>query len=395
MTLRGVIVCLFELFLVILALGTEINEFFYVAICVAGLLAFSLFSLIIASLTLRVDSKINKKSAIREDKIEYTLYLYGVALIPVVAYLALKTTELEFQHKSRKRYSFVLLPSFSFEHKFAFEIPTVHVGRWDIGIKKMRFEDVFGLFSFPLIRLGKRDFAVDLAVMPKIHNLHKMQEALSSGVFGSTSLKSAETGDLLGDSRLYKEGDSLKRINWKLSARTRTMYSRQYEVPQKPKVVIVVDNAVSNGTVSDMADIICETAISLSNFFLSHNNMVDIISVREKADSENKLHKLRGYSDIHKMQYAFSYLKFYKNDVPLRLDMFEEFNISKADRLYVVSTNPAVEMLSDFVDINKGDKIAKCFVPKTEFSSEMAKFQKVCIHLASVNQIVDAVGEAL
>ena len=68
MTLRGVIVCLVELFLVILALGTEINEFFYVAICIAGLLAFSLLSLIIASLTLRVDSKINKKSAIREDK---------------------------------------------------------------------------------------------------------------------------------------------------------------------------------------------------------------------------------------------------------------------------------------------------------------------------------------
>lgn len=395
MTLRGVIVCLIELFLVILALGTEINEFFYVAICVAGLLAFSLLSLIIASLTLSVDSKINKKSAIREEKIEYTLYLYGIAIIPVVAYLSLKTTELEFQHKSRKKYSFVLLPSFSLEHKFAFQIPTVHVGRWDIGIKKMRFEDVFGLFSFPLIRLGKRDFAVDMTVMPKIHPLNKMQEALSTGVFGSTSPKSAETGDLLGDSRLYKEGDSLKRINWKLSARTRTMYSRQYEVPQKPKVVIVVDNAVSNGTVSDIADIICETAISLSNFFLSHNNLVDIISVRQNKNGENKLHKLREYSDVHKTQYALSYLKFYKNDQPLTVDLLDEFDLLKADRIYIVSTNPAVEMLSDFVDINKTDKIAKCLVPKTEFNAEMIKFDKVCVHIASANQIEDTLGEAL
>ena len=84
--------------------------FFVVAICVAGLVAFSLFSILLASLTLQVDSKINKKATIRGDKIEYTLILYGVALIPIAAYLSLKTTEWEFNARSRKRHSFIILP---------------------------------------------------------------------------------------------------------------------------------------------------------------------------------------------------------------------------------------------------------------------------------------------
>ena len=392
MTLRGLFVCLVELFLIILALGTEIKEFFTVAICVAGMMAFSLFSLIIASLTLRVNSKINKKSIIRNDKLTYTLILQGVAVLPVVAYLALKTTEAEFDAKSRKRHSFVLLPTFSLEHKFVFEIPAVHVGNWEIGIKKMRFEDVFGLFAFPLIRVGKTDFAVDLAVMPRVHKLNKNGESLSTGGYGNTSLKNSEEGDLLGDSRLYKEGDSLKRINWKLSARTKNMYSRQYEAPQKPKVVIVVDNAIGYETISDSVDIACETVVSLVSYFLSYNNDVDILSLRGKKHNERKTFELREYSDLYKMQYNLSYFEFYKSDAKLDFDLFDDPVLSSADRIYLIATNPSDNLLSDFDDLNKTGKIARCFVPEMK---GLPDFSELCIDVASAEEISQTVGEAL
>ena len=392
MTLRGLFVCLFELFLIILALGTEIEEFFTVAICVAGMIAFSLFSLVLASLTLRVDSRINKKSIIRNDKLTYTLILQGVALLPVVAYLSLKTTEAEFDARSRKRHSFVLLPTFSLEHKFVFEIPAVHVGNWEIGIKKMRFEDMFGLFAFPLIKVGKTDFSVDLAVMPKVYRLNKNGENLSSGGYGNTSLKNSEEGDLLGDSRLYKDGDSLKRINWKLSARTKTIYSRQYEAPQKPKVAIVVDNAIAYDFQSNAVDIICETAVSLLSYFLSYNNEVDIISLRGKRHNESKVYELREYSDLYKMQYNLSYFEFYKNDEPLTFDLFDDVLLSAADRIYLISTNPSDDLLSDFADLNKTGKIARCFVPEMK---READFSGLSIDVASADEISQTVGEAI
>lgn len=400
MTLRGLFVCFIELFLLILAFGTTIREFFIVAICVAGLIAFSLFSLLVAALTVRVDSTINKKAIIRGDKLHYTLILKGVALLPVAAYLSLKTTELEFNLKSRKRHSFVLMPSLKREHAFVFEIPAVHIGLWEIGIKRMRFEDLFGLFSFPLIKLGEREFSPDLTVMPQIHSLIDDSDSLSMGGYGITALKNSEEGDLLGDSRLYKDGDSLKRINWKLSARTKTIYTRRYETPEKPNVVIVVDKGVLGTVLSDKVDIITETAVSLAKHFLSKNYTVDLIAVRSKKSRVVDCYTLKEYNDIYKIQYSLATLAFYKTESELFLTHFKDYELLKTDRLYLITTNPSKQLLSDFVDLNKMGKIAKCFVPQSVLSQEsngntVADFQGVCADVNSVEKIAETVGGAL
>jgi hypothetical protein len=275
-------------------------------------------------------------------------------------------------------------------------VPSVHIGSWEIGIKRMRFEDVFGLFAFPLIRLGKRNFAVNLAVMPKVHFLVQNGENYSTGGFGDTNPKSSEQGDLLGDSRKYIEGDSLKRINWKLSVRTKALYSRQYEAPQRPKAVIVVDSAVYGETVSDVADILCETAISLASFFLSHNNIVEIAVVRAKKKDDNKHYNLVSYADIHRLQYDSAQISFYKSDRPLNLNLTGDVEDFKADRLFVVTTNPSDELLSNFTDLNKTGKTAKCFVPLTAYNNRIYDdFASVRVGLSTTEQIGETVGGAI
>lgn len=400
MTLRGLCVTFLELLLLVLALGTEIREFFVVALCVGGVIVYSLFSLLLASVTLRAESRLNTKTAYRGDEVKYTLRLRGIAILPVTGYLSVKSTEVFNKELRRRKHSFVMLPSFKASHDFDFEMPCLHVGLWEVGIRKLRFEDVFGLFSLPLMRTRRYDYRIDLTIMPKIHPLERETENSSSGDYGSTSVLDAEEGELLGDSRIYREGDTLKRINWKMSARTKTLYSRQYEMPQKPKIVIVTDSAISSVSINDVTDISGEVAVSLANYFLMQNNVVDIVVARDSQDNENKIHHLMSDKDVSRMQHNFANIIFYKNTEELYSSQLDDTQCFNADKLYIITSNPSAELVSDISDFDKSGKLARCIIPNipkvTDGIPEKSRYDEECvIEITSADHIIEKVGAAL
>ncbi len=399
MTLRGLCVTVLEALLLIMALGTEIREFFVVALCVGGVLLYSLVSLLLASLTLRAESRLDTKTALRGGEVNYTLRLRGIALLPVTGYLSVKSTEIYNKELRRYKHSFVMLPSFKASHDFNFEMPCLHMGLWEVGIRKLRFEDVFGLFSLPLMRTGRYDYRINLAVMPKVHRLEKEVENTSSGDYGSTSIMDAEEGELLGDSRVYREGDSLKRINWKMSARTKTLYSRQYEMPQKPKIVIVADCAVLGADVNNTADITGEATVSIAKYFIEQNNIVDVILARTNADGENSFHRLASLNDVLKMQYSFTEIGFRKELEELSLSQLADIQSLSGDKFYVITNNPSQTLLSDITDFDKQGRLARCIVPDTVNASDKkikpVYDNEVVLSIASADHIIEKVGAAL
>lgn len=399
MTLRGFFVTLLEFVLVIFAFGTEIREFFVVALCVGVLEIYSLVSVFLASLTLNVYSKIDKSAAVRLEKTYYTFFLRGIALLPVAGYLSVKTADYEPKHLKRKKHSFLMLPSFIIEHKFKFEIPCNHVGVWNIGIKKLRFEDVFGLFSLPLIRSRKSRFSVKLYVMPRIYNLELESESVNMGDFGLSSYLDAEQGELLGDSRLYREGDTLKRINWKLSVRTKSLYSRQYEMPQKPRITILVDTVVREYDMGDVVDMTCESAISLADFFIKQEHSVEVITVRGTKDEQNVVYTLVSEEDISKMQYAFAGTQFYNSSEEIVFTHQMKALVKNANKILLVTTNPSSALLSDFADINQNNKLARCIVPVLATVEEQQAntnvYDDIMVKIATADQISKKVGGAL
>lgn len=365
MTLRGFCIAFVELFLLILAFGTEIREFYIMALCVGGLLLYSVISLLLVSVTLDVKSKINKAAALRGEIIKYELIINGIALLPVAGYLSVKSADVTAKENKRHRHSFLVMPSFFIKRDFAFELPCTHIGRWDVGIKKLRFEDIFGLFSIPLLRSNKENFTAELSVMPKIHYFDDGEETVSSGGYGNSSVSNAEEGELLGDSRTYREGDSLKRINWKQSARTKTLYSRQYENLQKPKIVIAVDTAFCGENMLGAVDIAYETALSLSDYFVENLNPVELILLRCTENTGSNSFLMKNNNDIVKMQYDFSGMAYYSASEPLTLDKIDTYFL-KSDKIYFITNNPSESLMSDIRDMNKNGKTVKCVVPKTD-----------------------------
>lgn len=400
MTLRGLFVTFLELFLLILAFGTEIREFFVVAVCVGGVVLYSFISLLLAMLTLRVDSKIDKSSVLRGETVKYTLCLKGVAILPVTGFLAVKSAEFEKKSFRRKRHTFVMVPSFMIRHNFDFLIPCSHVGLWEVGIKTLHFEDIFGLFDLPIVRSQKSKYTVELAVMPHIHELELDDETVSSGDYGIESNLDSEEGELLGDSRPYHEGDSLKRINWKLSVRTKTLYARKYEMPQKPDVSVIIDCAFLNSDAGDSIDIACESAISLVKFFAENNNMVNVVIVRNKADAEDSYYSVNAVNEVAKMQYNFACVPFYKKAEKLLLDNVQDTALLNADKIFLITANPSDSILNDFVTMHKSGKVAKCIVPTSQVNIDNLNIlrnysEDVFVEVSSVENIPQKVGAAV
>ncbi len=398
MTLRGFVVTLLELILLIFALGTEMHEFLIVAVCIGVLEAYSLVSILLASVTLSLNSQINRTSTVRDDVANYLLVIRGVALLPVAGYLSIKNADYETKKQKKRKFTFLMLPSFVIEHKFNFELPCAHIGMWEVGVDKLRFEDLFGLFSFPLIRSTKEKSYSKIWVMPRVHALTSDGETISLGDYGLTSAIDSEQGELLRDSRLYREGDTLKRINWKLSARTKQLYSRQYEMLQNPNIVIAVDTAVLEEAKGGIIDISTEVAVSLAQHFVNKKHTVDIILLRGQEGLDNRVVQLSNKNDISKMQFDFAGVPFYSLEEPLYLTANDNRNIVNADKIFLISANPADSIISDFADYCKNGKLARCIIPSPALQEEQTEDdynQGVAIKITDADKIREKVGGVL
>ncbi|MBR6564639.1 MAG: DUF58 domain-containing protein [Clostridia bacterium] len=399
MTLRGLLVLVLELVFVILAFGTEFKNFVFLALCVGGLLVFSLFSLALASLLLGAGSSLSVDTTLRGETTSYTLNFYGIALFPVAVYFFVKTTDVKFVAKRKMRHSFLLLPTFLVRRRFVFEMPSAHVGEWEIGIKKMRVEDLFGFFSLPVIWCKRSNLIKKITILPNVYDFDEIDARDSSGGFGSTNLLNTENGELLGDSRDFRDGDSLKRINWKLTARTRKLHSRLFETPQEPTVTIVVDTAVFGDRSDDMVDIACETAISLAKYFVGINTAVKVTFARCKDGLEVRTFDLYDQADLLKIYPEFTNKIFSTRTDELDLTYFEGMQILNSNRVYVISANPSDNLISTFTEINKSGKVAYCIVPVDKGLDAQAISLKTRdlarLSIASADQIKAKVGEVL
>jgi hypothetical protein len=89
----------------------------------------------------------------------------------------------------------------------------------------------------------------------------------------------SDSGDSFTDTRLYRDGDPLKRIHWKLSMRTQKLHTRKYEMSVDRMVGIVIDtNEMSDNLFETLnyADMAAECAASLTSFFSDGGHTVRI-----------------------------------------------------------------------------------------------------------------------
>ena len=129
-----------------------------------------------------------------------------------------------------------LLTGTSCRHKSRHPLPTGHCGGIRVRVKRLRVCDYLGLFALPVRQVPPRVMVVRpqpvaMAQMPDLtHCSPRSWKPKHGGGF-------AENHEL----RLYRPGDSLNQVHWKLSAKTGKLILREPMEPCRDKLVLTVD----------------------------------------------------------------------------------------------------------------------------------------------------------
>jgi len=158
-------------------------------------------------------------------------------------------------------------------HKFAAD----HVGAMFPGVDSYVVSDVFGFF--------KREHeppmdGMELLVLPVPFDVEPL--TFAAGDMGVETMKRAmEDPSSPSDIRAWQQGDPLKRIHWKTSARKRELMVRQFEEPALPDALVLLDTSpphLTEGWPEDkrpfLKDAILETAASVVACQIRQDNPV-------------------------------------------------------------------------------------------------------------------------
>ena len=158
-------------------------------------------------------------------------------------------------------------------HKFAAD----HVGAMFPGVDSYVVSDVFGFF--------KREHepptaGQELLVLPVPFEVEPL--TFAAGDMGVETMKRAmEDPSSPSDIRAWQQGDPLKRIHWKATARKRELMVRQFEEPALPDALVLLDTSpphLTEGWPEEkrafLKDAILETAASVVNCQIRQDNPV-------------------------------------------------------------------------------------------------------------------------
>ncbi len=179
---------------------------------------------------------------------------------------------------------------------FIFELECRYRGCYPVGIKSFEIEDLLGIFKLTYLFSESKD----ITIYPRIIHLEKFNigsvflsdshAALSSGIEDMATVSSI---------RKYAGGDSLKRIHWKLSAKMRELYVKNYQSTTQTNAILFLDLEKSNysfeyGTIIEDKVIECAAAIvyyCLENWlpidFVYYNSEIVSVEAKDPGDFES------------------------------------------------------------------------------------------------------------
>ncbi|MBE5962947.1 MAG: DUF58 domain-containing protein [Lachnospiraceae bacterium] len=160
--------------------------------------------------------------------------------------------------------SYCLLPGEKIDKKTT--IRCRYRGQYTVGINSVITKDFFHLFTI----IYPCPSYIKVTVNPRIVDIRELAAAPKQ--FDEKKRKWDLSADLIPDAevRQYQEGDALKRVNWKASAREGRLLVRKYVDEPKTEVVLICDfHKEETEELKSLIyeDKMIETGIALANYF--------------------------------------------------------------------------------------------------------------------------------
>lgn len=252
--LTGALVAMAALLAAGLSTGTRIYYLLFALL--AAMLLMSLVSILWTVLTVRIDMKGVRSRVTRGETMMTVFTVRHASILPVSAVrIQLSVPESGTSAQEINVYT----PPFA-ERTFRHMIRCPHRGVYDAGVTRISARDIFGFFTIsrnPNMKL------IHMEVLPKATDLPAM-ELKATDMGPECMARSSEDNASPSDIRAWQDGDSLKKVHWKLSMRRRELMVRTYEESARPDTLIIPDlseiQAMRDHQLS-VEDCICECCL--------------------------------------------------------------------------------------------------------------------------------------
>lgn len=162
----------------------------------------------------------------------------------------------------------------------------VHCGFFRVGVTELRVFDYLGLFS---AKIRIPSLARTIAVIPRIH---LMDEETVQGFYGEeedneNAARAGTDSQEIFDTRYYHQGDMLKNIHWKLSAKEDELLVKEFSMPAGRMVSVYLDTSdgTEEQTTPDQLDEFLDLAASLGDALVEKEQLFEYVWM-EKGTKE-------------------------------------------------------------------------------------------------------------
>lgn len=201
-------------------------------------------------------------------------------------------------------------------------------GEDSVGIKNIYVYDFFKLFKFTITPPKPKK----INIAPNIQDIN-YENLVSCIIINSNSDNEDNTipfgliSNLSYEHREYVIGDSLKKINWKLSSKTKKLFVRQNEYYENNNINIILDKKSCLQNKDNRLNFICEEKIIESLLSFIDSLLKEHISCCLSFSNNDFFNEfeIKSNDDLNQIQEIFSKYSF--NDTSIRLPVLKEDSI--------------------------------------------------------------------
>lgn len=272
------LILLFSITFALLVGGTMPYFLLYILLLI---LILPLIHILITLKGLKGSVKVPEKSLFTGDSVEISYSIknnsiFGIAYLEIQSDISKKLTGID-----SPSVALSLKKGGSFSNR-----ETIHLkrrGYYELGEMKVTIRDVFGFYSFTKKISGQ----TSLLVYPETINLSTFKITTSQQL-GELLIKDSVFQDKsrITSLREYIEGDSVKDIHWRLSAKRDNLIVKDYENRGDTYAIVLVDNYINNfkdDLDRHLEDKAVDASLSVVNYCLSNNIEVKLATQNHKG----------------------------------------------------------------------------------------------------------------
>ncbi|MPL98312.1 hypothetical protein SDC9_44514 [bioreactor metagenome] len=282
--------------------GGKVPNMFFYTVLVLPIVSFTY--MLIGYFMLKYEQSLDNDLIFKGDKVTFTVNITNRSFF-ILPYISISFLNDKGGVIQKHKINNISLQPFS-NREVSIDYIYKYRGDFKLGVSTIEIQDFLGIFKFTL----KNKTPLYITVYPQIIDIDEFY--LSSGYL-SDNVSSIGGGQedisTIEEINKYNYGDSLRKIHWKLTAKTNELMIREYEKVGSRSAILILDLQSNNFEVEKNAaieDKLLETTIAILRYCIYNDAEVKLIYDSKGINAINYSNSLdfqKAYETLAKIEF--------------------------------------------------------------------------------------------